>query len=188
MATFAFSLQGTTPTTIEATDKLQFAGGTFDSAIAITEYNSSTHVESSVGADDSSANTPKNNKFISQTGGAGGKSQVDVGAGTVLLDAVATGSCALKIVFSDASSVATSGAKFYAYDGTTPATAPANITVKAAEQGDANFTDAEGSGSPVTLTDQSAGTTHNFYIIVSASPDTVGEKTAFAFRIELTYV
>lgn len=188
MAVFDWKVQGATPTTIEATDILQFAGGTFDSAIAITEYNSSTHVESSVGADDSSANTPNNNKFISQAGGTGGDSQADWGDGTEDLDAISTGECVLKINFSDASSVATSGAKFYSFDGTTPATAPANITVKAAEQGDANFTDAEGSGSPLTLTDQSTGTSHDFFIVLSASPDTVGEKTAFAFRIELTYV
>ena len=72
MATFTWVLQGTSPTTIEATDIVQFAGATFDSAITVGSYNDSTHVESSVGANDSSGNTPKNSKFISQTGGTGG--------------------------------------------------------------------------------------------------------------------
>ncbi len=187
MATFTWYLQGVTPTTIEATDIIQFAGGTFDSPITVGAYNSSTHCESSVGADDSSANTPKNAKFISQGGGTGGDSQVDIGAGTVDLDSVSTADCPLKINFSHGSSVVTTGAIFYAYDGTTPATAPTDITVVGAEQGDANFTACEGSASPVTITDDTTGTSHDYFLIVSASPDSVGEKTAFAFRCELTY-
>lgn len=87
-------LQGATPTEIEATDKLQLAGGTFDSRIVVGAYNASTHVKTAADADKSAANTPKNNKFISQAGGTGGDSQVDVGAGTVDLDAVASGNAA----------------------------------------------------------------------------------------------
>lgn len=75
MATFTWYLQGTSPTTIDATDKFQFAGGTFDSAITVGAYNASSHVKSSGNADDSSGNGPKNSKFISQTGGTAGKSQ-----------------------------------------------------------------------------------------------------------------
>jgi len=187
MATFTWYLQGTSTTTIEATDLIQFAGGTFGSAITVNAYNSSTHVESAGAADDSSANTPKNNKFISQSGGTGGDSQVDVGAGTVDIDSVTQANCALKINFAHGSSVAVSGWTFYAYDGTTPATAPANIDVRAAEYQEANFTQAEGSGSPVSLADGGAATSHDRYIMVSASPLTVGLKTAFAFRTELTY-
>lgn len=187
MATYTWYLQGTAATTIDATDIIQFAGGTFDSAITVNSYNSSTHVETSVGGDKSSANTPKNNKFISQTGGTGGDSQVDVGAGTVDLDTVVDANCALKINFAHTSAVAVTGHIFYAYDGTTPATAPVDIDVRAAEQGDANFTQAEGSGSALSITDSASATSHDFYIILSASPESVGEKTAFKFRDELTY-
>lgn len=187
MATFTWYLQGASPTTIEATDIIQFAGGTFDSAITVNTWNSSTHVESSVGADDSSSNTPKNSKFISETGGTGGDSQVDIGGGTVDLDSVSTANCPLKINFSDGASVTTTDTIFYAYDGSTPATAPTGINVRGAEQGDANWTECEGSASPVTIADDTAGTSHDYFLLVSASPTTVGEKTAFAFRIELTY-
>lgn len=187
MATFTWTLQGSTPTTIEATDLIQFAGATFDSAITVNSYNDSTHVESSVGADDSSGNTPHNNKFISQTGGTGGDSQADWGGGTEDLDQITTAECALKVNFADASSVTTTSNLFYAFDGTTPATAPTGIDVRAAEQGDANFTEAEGSGSPVTITDDTASTSHDYYIALSCSPTTVGEKTAFSFRMSLTY-
>lgn len=188
MATFTWTLQGTSPTTIDSDDIIQFAGsGGFGTAITVNQYNDSTHVESSGGANDSSGNTPKNNKFISQTGGTGGDSQVDIGGGTVDLDSISTANCVLKINFSDAASVTTTGAIFYAYNGTTPATAPSNIDVRAAEQGDANWTEAEGSANGVTITDDTAATSHDYFLLVSCSPLTVGTKTAFAFRIELTY-
>jgi len=187
MATFTWYLQGTSPTTIEATDLIQFAGASFGSAITVNEYNDTTHVESSVGADDSNGNTPNNNKFISAAGGTGGDSQADWGDGTEDLDAITEAECALKINFSDASSVATTNAVFYADDGTTSTAVPTGVDVQAAEQGDTNFTEIEGSAAALTLTDQAAGTSHDFFIVLSASPTSVGEKTAFRFTIELTY-
>lgn len=187
MAEYTWYLQGSTPTEIEDTDLLQFAGGTFDSPIVVSEFNDSTHVESSVGADDSSGNTPNNNKFISQSGGGGGKSQADWGDGIEDLDAILQAECALKINFSHGSAVSVSGHKIYAYDGSTPATGPVNVTFKIAELGDTNFTEAEGSGSALSVADSGSSTSHDFYFIVSASPDTVGEKTDFIIRDELTY-
>jgi len=187
MAVYTWYLQGTSPTTIEATDIIQFAGATFGSAITVGAFNDSTHVESSVGADDSSSNGPKNSKFISQSGGTGGDSQVDIGAGTVDLDTVSTANCPLKINFSDAASVTTTGHIFYAYDGTTTTAVPTDVTFYAAEQGDANWTNAEGSAAGVTITDDTASTSHDYYILISASPESVGLKTAFKLRSELTY-
>lgn len=188
MATYTWYLQGTSPTTIEATDIIQFAGaGGFDTAIVVGQYNDTTHVESSVGADDSSGNTPKNSKFISQTGGTGGDSQVDVGAGTVDLDTVTTGNCPLKINFSHGTSVITTDHILYAYDGSTTTDGPTEVDFRAAEQGDANWTEAEGSAAAVTVADDTTGTSHDYYFLISASPTTVGEKTAFKIRDELTY-
>ncbi|MCK9629321.1 MAG: hypothetical protein M0R37_12120 [Bacteroidales bacterium] len=188
MATFTFSLQGGTPTEVEATDILQFAGGTFDSRIVVDAYNASTHVKTAVGADKSAANTPKNNKFISQAGGGGGDSQVDVGAGTVDLDSVAEADAALKINFADAALVAVVDAVVYGYDGTTPATAPVGVDLRLAEVGNANFTEAEGSGSPCALADQTTpATSHDFFVVASASPVSVGLKDDFSVACELTY-
>lgn len=187
MATFVWTLQGSSPTTIDASDYIQFAGGTFGSAITVNSYNDSTHVESSVGADDSSGNTPNNVKFISQAGGTGGDSQADWGDGTEDLDQITNAEATLKLNFAHGSSVAVSGWKIYAYDGSTPATAPSNIDVRMAEVGEANWTEAEGSGAPVNLADGSSNTTFDRYIAISCSPLTVGLKTAFAFRTELTY-
>jgi hypothetical protein len=187
MATFVFTLQGSTPTTIDAGDYIQFAGATFGSAITVGSYNDSTHVESSVGANDSSANTPNNVKFISQTGGTAGDSQADWGDGTEDIDAITNAEATLKLNFAHGSAVVVTGWKIYAYDGTTPATAPSNIDVRMAEVGEIIFTEAEGSGAPVNLADGSSNTTFDRYVLISCSPATVGLKTAFAFRTELTY-
>lgn len=188
MATFTWYLQGTTDTTIESGDTIQFAGGTFDSAITVSSYNDSTHAKDSDGStDNSDGDTPNNVKFISAAGGTGGDSQADWGDGTEDLDAILDAECTLKINFSDASSVATSSATFYAYDGSTTTDVPTGVTFYAAESGDTNWTNAEGSAAALGLTDQSASTSHDFFIAVSASPESVGLKDSFTQRIELTY-
>jgi hypothetical protein len=181
MATFVWTLQGTTPTTIDATDVVKFAGGTFASAITVNAYNDSTHVASSIDADDSSANTPHNTKYV-----ASGTLSLDGGGTTNVVD-LTTGNCPLKINFSDAASVTTTGAIFYAYDGSTTTTAPTGVTFQAFEQGDAAWTGAGGSAAAVTINDDGAGTSHDYYFGISASPTSVGAKTAFKLRIELTY-
>ena len=187
MATFIFTLQGTTPTVIDATDKLQFAGATFDSAITVAEYNATTHVESSVGADDSSGNTPKNNKFISQAGGGAGDSQADWGDGTEDIDAILQAECALKINFAHGSDVALTNVLLYGYDGTTDTTVPTGLDLRLAELADTNFTEAEGSAAALTITDSGSASSHDFYVIISVSPTSVGDKTGNMLKMTLTY-
>lgn len=181
MAIFTWTLQGTSPTTIEATDIIQFAGATFDSAITVGSYNDSTHVESSVGADDSSGNTPHNTKYV-----ASGTLSLNGGATSNVVD-LTTGNCPLKINFADGSSVTTTGNILYAYDGSTTTSAPTGVTFYAFEQGDSAWTNAEGSASAVSVNDDTASTSHDYYFGISASPESVGEKTAFKIRMELTY-
>jgi len=187
MATFTWTLQGSTDTTIDSGDTLQFAGPDgFDSKITVGEYNDGTYVKSSSDTDDSSGNTPNNVKFISQSGGTSGASQADWGDGTEDLGDITDAEATLKINFSDASSVATSGALYYAYDGTTTTAAPSGVDFRAAEVGDTNFTEAEGSGDALSMADQAAATSHDFYIAVSSGPTSIGAKS-FKTRIELTY-
>ena len=180
MATFTHNLQGTTDTEISSTDVLQFAGGSFDGKITVDSYNDSTHVKTDDDTDKSSGNSPVTNKYISST-------EVSIDGATAQdLNTASEGECSLAINFSDASSVTTENAIFYAYDGTTTTTAPVDMTVQAAEQGDSTWTECGGSGSALTLSDQAAATSHDFYVLVSAKPDSVGEKTG-KYRIELTY-
>ena len=169
MATFTHYLQGTTDTEITDVDTLQFAGGTFDSKITVGEYNTSTHVKDDTDSDKSSGNTPNNNNYNDDT------------------LPYSDGDCALKINFSDESSVSTESAIFYAYDGADTATAPPDTTVYACESGDDNWTNAEGSGNALALADRTtADTSHDFFIGISASPDNVNLKTG-KYRMELTY-
>ena len=51
------------------------------------------------------------------------------------------------------------------------------LLFKAAEVGDTNFTDAEGSGAALALEDQSTDTSHDYYIVVSSSPESAGLKS-----------
>lgn len=182
MAVFTFTLQGTKPTTIEATDYVQFAGsGGFGTAITVGSYNDTTHVESSGGNNDSSGNSPHNTKYLTS-----GTLSLDGGASSNVAD-LTTANCPLKINFSDSASVTTTNAILYAYDGTTTTNPPTGVTFKAFEQGDSAWTSAGGSASAVTINDDTASTSHDYYFGISASPDSVGLKTAFKLRIELTY-
>lgn len=187
MAEFIWTLQGTTPTEIGETDIIQFAAATFGSKIGVGEYNDSTHVEDEEGGDVSEENGPFNSKFISEAGGTGGVSQVDIGEGTVDLDSVLDEECPLLINFSHDTSVITEDAIFYAYDGETTTEAPVGVICYIAEVGNTAWTDTAGSGSALSLSDQETDTSHDFFILVSASPDSVGEKTDFVLRIELSY-
>jgi len=180
MATFTHYLQGTSDTTIADTDKLQFASGVFDGKIKVGEYNESTHIKDDANADKSSGNTPKNNKYISST-----EISIDGGA-SESLSGIAEADCALKINISDASSVSVESAIIYAYDGSTTTNAMAGTTVQMAEQGDSNWTEAGGSGSALSLTDQASATSHDYFIAISATPTSIGTKTG-KYRMELTY-
>lgn len=174
---FTWELQGSTPTEIGVTDILQFAGAGFDEPIILGEYNDSTHVKSSVGVNDSSGNTPNNNKFISQTGGGSGKSQADWGDGTEDLDSITNGEAVLHIALSDSPAYTVSDAVIYSYDGVTTTDALAGLDVRMAEVGDTNFTEAEGSAGVLSLTDQGPDTDHDYYIVVSKSPTSIGLKS-----------
>lgn len=181
MATFTWYLQGTSPTTIDATDIVQFAAASFGTPVLVGSYQDSTHVESSVGADDSSGNSPHNTKYLTSS-----TLSLNGGASSNVVD-LTTSNCPLKINFSHTSSVTTSGAVFYAYDGSTPSAVPTGVTFQAFEQGDSSWTNAEGSAAAVTLNDNTTATSHDFFLGISASPESVGTKTAFKLRIELTY-
>lgn len=181
-------LQGVTPTTIDATDSIAFSDGTFGNPIIVGSYNDGTHVRSNAAANDSSANTPNNVKFISQSGGTGGDSQADWGDGTEDLDAMTTAEATLKLTVAYDSNITISSAIMYAYDGTTPATAPTGMDVYLAEQADTNWTNADGSAAALALGDKSTpATSHDYYIAVSTKPTTVGVKDANKLRIEFTY-
>lgn len=176
-----YGVQGTSPTTLGETDYLQFCSGTFDGPITVAAYQDSTHVRSSGGVDVSAANTPNNVKYIAS-------GTADWGDGTEACANMLTTEATLKVTVSYDSNITVSGISFYAYDGTTTTNAPVGMTVQAFEYGDSAWTNAEGSGSALSLGDSSTpATDHHFYIAVSVSPESIGVKSANKVRFACTY-
>jgi hypothetical protein len=185
MVTVTPYLQGTSDTEIDgdAGDKVQFAGaGGFDSKINVDEYQDTTHVKTAGGTDKSDGNTPNNVKFISQAAGGGGDSQADWGDGVEDLDQITDAEATLLINIADAGAFGIESQLFYAYQGS-PATPPTDVDVRAAEVGDTNFTQAEGSGSALAIGDSGSAMSHDIYIALSCSPESLSQKL-FTFRYE----
>ena len=189
MATFTVTLQGTTPTTIGENDKVMFAGPSgFDDPILVGEYNDTMHGVNASDVEISGGNGPNNVKFISQAGGAGGDSQGDWGSGTEDLDQITDAEATLKLNFSDALSVNVLNWDFFVYDGTTETNGPANLDIRAVEVGDTNWTQCEGSGSALSLSDSgAAATSHDRYVPISISPTDFATSYTFKMKFSLTY-
>ncbi len=97
------------------------------------------------------------------------------------------------------SAIATQNTTFRTFDKTSIDDAPSGVDVYAAEvrtefgpvgSGDTFWTpNLGGSGVILTLDDQGdAATTHNWWLALSASPTTIGEKTNFAFYFETEFL
>ncbi len=187
MATFTFTAQGTdtatTNQTLAATDRLGFYGANFGDAVTVNNYQDSTHAETSAAAHLCTTTHINNTKYLSGT-----TVSINGGASATLSSTVpATTQCPLKINFSDAASVATSSATFWVDDGTTNTAGPVGVTAQAAEKGNTSWIATAGSGTAVALANQAAATSHDFFILLSLSPTSVGTKTAVRAQISLTY-
>ena len=184
MATWATVGQGTdgsTNQTFASTDRIWLNGTSFGDNVTVSSYQDSTHRSNSSDAHQCTTVHVHNTKYLSS-------STVSLnGAASANVNTITTAQCPLKLTFSDAASVATSNAKFFANDGVTDATAMSGVTFQAFEQGNSSWTAANGSGAALSLADQSAATTHNFYIGFSASPSSTGAKTG-KVKASLTYV
>lgn len=183
MATWALTAQLTTGTlSVGATDRVWFNGASFGTNITVGSYQDTTHISNNSDTHQCTSNHVHNVKYLTST-----TMSLD-GAASANLSTLTTGNAPLKFNFSDASSVATSAASFYFYDGTTDATAMSGVTVQAAEAGvTSTWVAANGSGAALSLANQGAATSHDFYIAASVSPSSTGAKTGKC-KITLTYV
>lgn len=161
-----------------------------------TEYwNEGTHLGDGLPGDDQcGTNHVPNVKYVSST-------QFDGGAGTETLNAtnLTQTECTLRVKFTDASAVAISDARFYAFDGATVTSPAVDIAAYAWECGGTSTTwtlinnytttgtGGDNSGERLELEDQSSSTQHYYYIAISARPLSVGSKTNFDMGIALTY-
>jgi hypothetical protein len=174
-----------------------FSASLTDLATAITvgEFQDGTHAGSNdPGTDQCGANHMNNVKFISS-----GSYALNGGATELLNDTnLLADECTLKVIFSHGSAVVTSNARFYCFDGVTETDFAPGLDVYAFERGvgattwtEINDASAGQGGDTVgvrlALGDQGSATDHDFYLAISASPESVGAKAAFDFGIALTY-
>lgn len=196
MATFTWEAYCDTPGWHDmSTDTLVFSGsGGLTEPITVAAWQDETHLgDGDPGSDQCGTNHVPNVKYISGT-------QMDIGAGTTDLDdtQLTETECTLRVKFDHGSSVVTTGGRLYAYDGSTTTTYAVGVDVYAFERGvgasawtlvndDSGGTGGDNSGERLPLTDQSTAQTHYFYVAITASPESVGDKTSFDFGVALTY-
>lgn len=180
-----YKLNTTTWTDFTAGNLLGFYGSTtYASKTRVATYNVGMHLRTSSGVDTDAcaASHMTGIQYVAPT-----TCSISTGGGTVNLNTV-TSNQSVRITFTDgATAVSTENGIFYAYDGVVDTNAPMGVTVKGAETTNATWTSCGGSASAVSLANQGSNVTHYFYVIMSASPDTVGEKTAFAWKISIDY-
>ena len=185
MATLVFVGQATdSPTsdqTIGATDRMSFWSSGFEVAITVDEYNDETHVENTSEVEICTVTHMSNTKYL-------GSALIDInGAGSEDIANLLEAECPLKVHFNEADS-AISDAILWAFDNTTDTADPTGINIYGAEQGDAAWTDIRAaSGSDLTLGDKSSATDHYWYVALSVSPTSIGEKKACGIKVQLTY-
>jgi hypothetical protein len=201
MATFTwYGYMGAGPGwTNISTNTIVFCGSATDLTVPITvgTWNSGTHVgNGDPGTDQCGANHMKNVKYVSTTN----NTQFDNTGTTETINEtnIAQTECTLQITFTDASSVATSAARFYAFNGSSETVEAVGVEAYALERvtgvtqwtminDDSGDIGGDNTGERLTLADQATATEHTYYICVSARPETVGAKTQFDLGIALTY-
>jgi len=160
-----------------------YGSTTYGTKVQVGSYQDGMHLRTSSGTDTDACGSPHmdNIKYLTST-------TCSINGGSSVNVSTITQNDCVRIKFTDGStSVTTENGKFYAYDGTTDTNAPTGVTAQALEQGDSSWTACGGSGNAVSITDQSAAVTHYYYVAMSASPTSVGEKTNFAWKISLDY-
>lgn len=173
-------LQNTAFLPLSATDHIWLNGNTFGSNINVGSYQDSTHISDASDVQRDTTAAVNNTKYLSA-------SQASVNSGAAQnMSTLTSGNIPFVYQFSSTASVSTTGATLYAYDGITDATPYAGINFYAAELGNSSWTAANGNGSALTLQNQSAGTTHSFYVAISASPSSTGAKTG-SIKLTLSY-
>ena len=184
-ATFTWTAINTTggENEIGATDVVGFYGSSFNDAIATGEYQDSTHRENDSNVEQCTVTHLNNTKWLSS-------STVSLnGAGSANVNTITSGNCPVLINFTYDSAVATSDTTFWADDGLSTTSGPGSGSVMfyAAATGDASWSQCSGSSTNLSLDADSAATSHDYFIFMSASPLDVGVHDDFRLQIQLTY-
>lgn len=180
MASYITTIQGASPTTVNSSSYIVFGGASFGSPIKVGNYNTGTYVASAANTNLSSANSPRNNMYVTAN-------TVSINGNTAVnTNAVSTANCALKLNFQHDSNVQITAWTFYAYNGTTEATPPSGITCFAAPYLANGWQNINGSANSANLGTSATANSHDKYLMISATPSSVGSK-AWSYKQDITY-
>lgn len=184
---------------------LGFFGATFGSSVQVGLYQSSTFI--------TDANGTINGGQVDNTTYIHPNSGTLNGVGPINLLNIPNHLATLNMRFTNDSAVKTQNAVFYVYDRINKNNNPSGVTCKVAEiihpsftqtdnlgSGDAAWITAYGSGVTVGLVASpgpsgtsingvnTTATQHDWYVVISASPDSIGSKTYFGGYVECEYL
>lgn len=175
-------------------DTLGFFGANFGFSIRVGEFNNTSFVTN----DDGTVNYGQvpNIRYYN-TSGAYVASELT----PTELRNIDNSEATLEIRLTTDSAVRTQNTSFRAFDRSNIDNDPSGVTVYAAEirkhspsvygSGDANWTQIHGSGSVLHLqdrTNETPSSVQNFYIAVTVSPNSIGEKTNLGFYFESEFL
>ncbi len=167
-------------------DKIQYAGATFGTSIAVGTYNTGTYVENSAGGDDTSAITARNSRPSTMTGEMtpalehARLNEMTTKDLDATMGGVGTGDAILTIVHSDTvNNVTIMSADFFGHQGGMTTAAPVGVDFYCYEANGmtpaASWTNADGQSMELSLDDQgTSAMSHTFHLLIAASPNTVG--------------
>lgn len=211
MATIGFygNAQTGDYTDLTASSGLGFFGATFGTSVQVGQYQASTFITNGTGQ--SQGPQVENAKYISLNG-------VSINGGaTVAPSSLALASGTINVRFTHTTAINTQNGKLQIFDRTTPSVGATGVTTQMAQlvNGGSGVSTSgtletslsgwwtpapSGSSSYITLLNNpgSGGlgasgasdidTRHDWYFIMSASPDSIGSKEAYGLYIELEYL
>lgn len=169
-----------------------FFGASFGFSIRVGEYNQTTRRTNANGTSD--GGSMPNIRFANSSGAYVGAEP----AATELLE-VDNSESTIGIRLITDNAVGTQNASFRAFDRSDINNNPSGVTIRAAEMlkpspvvrgsGDVSWSVVAGSGNVLSLDDQTAAaTTHDWYISLTATPNSIGEKTNIGFYFETEFL
>jgi len=184
---------------------LGFYGASFGTSVQVGQYQDSTYITSS----DGSVQGPvaNNTKKLATTSGVRWNDTFDTE-----LTSIQNASGALNVRFTFDTPVKTQNAQLRVFDRVSKNNNPSGVTCYVGElihpwegwdcagSGDATWVNAYGSGSYLDLVSSpgvdgnrpsgadTQATQHDWYVAISASPNSIGSKTQFGLYVELEYL
>ena len=170
-----------------------FFGASFGFSIRVGEYNTTTFRTNANGT--SNGSQLPNVKYANVSGAYVGASLV----AEELLE-IENALSTLDIRLNTDSAIKTQNSKFRAFDRVNINNNPSGVTIYAAEvrkdqasvrgSGNQNWQSIYGSGSVLSLYDQTTAnaTQHDFFVILTATPNSIGEKTDIGFYFETEFL